>query len=271
MPELPEVETTRRGIAPHVTGRRIEKLIVRDRRLRYPLAPRVAAGLAGQTVRDVGRRGKYLLLACDAGTVIVHLGMSGCLFVAEIDDAPRKHDHVDFVFDNGRCLRLRDPRRFGAVIWTVSDPQDHRLLRHLGPEPFTPEFDGAYLFRRARGRRAAVKQFIMDSRVVVGVGNIYASEALFLAGIHPARAAGRISLERYRRLAQAIRRVLTDAIDAGGTTLRDFRNGDGRPGYFQQQLRVYGRSGQPCADCASVIRQVRQGQRSTYFCASCQR
>jgi formamidopyrimidine-DNA glycosylase len=270
MPELPEVETTRRGIAPHIAGRTITQVIVRDRRLRYPVTARLASTLAGQTVHEVARRGKYLLLACDTGTVIIHLGMSGSLVVSRAGEQPHKHDHVDILFGNGDCLRLRDPRRFGAVLWTTRDPHRHKLLAHLGVEPLSADLDGAHLFQLARARRVAVKQFIMDSGIVVGVGNIYASEALFVAGIHPARAAGRIALARYQQLALAIKQVLSDAIDAGGTTLRDFRNGEGRPGYFQQRLRVYQRAGLPCDRCGSAVRQVRTGQRSTYYCHRCQ-
>lgn len=271
MPELPEVETTRRGIAPHIIARRIVELVVRDARLRYPIAARAASAIAGQQVQDVRRRAKYLLLVCDSGTMIVHLGMSGSLFVCDARDSPQKHDHVDLVFDNGKCLRLRDPRRFGAVLWTTRAPGDHKLLKSLGVEPLTAGLNGAYLFEQSRGRRVAVKQFIMDSRVVVGVGNIYASEALFLAGIHPARAAGRLSRSRYDQLADAIRNVLSNAIDAGGTTLRNFVNGEGRPGYFRQRLRVYQRAGMPCDRCHGVLRQIRTGQRSTYYCPQCQR
>lgn len=270
MPELPEVETTRRGILPLIVGGRIAQVIVRDRRLRYPVPARLAADLAGQTVQEVTRRGKYLLLGCDSGTVIIHLGMSGSLFVSSAGEPPQKHDHVDIRFDGGACLRLRDPRRFGAVLWTTADPQRHRLLRHLGVEPLSAGLDGAHLFRLSRRRRVAIKQFIMDSSIVVGVGNIYASEALFIAGIHPSRAAGRIALARYQQLALAIKQVLSDAIAAGGTTLRDFRNGEGRPGYFKQQLRVYQRAGMPCDRCGGMVRQVRTGQRSTYYCQQCQ-
>ncbi len=270
MPELPEVETTCRGIAPHISGQQIVQVIVREKRLRYPVASRLTGHLAGQTVHAVTRRGKYLLLACDTGTIIIHLGMSGSLFVGSATDRPQKHDHLDILFGSGRCLRLRDPRRFGAVLWTTRDPERHKLLQHLGVEPLSSSLDGDYFFQRSRDRRVAIKQFIMDSRIVVGVGNIYASEALFIAGIHPSRAAGRIALARYLQLAAAIKQVLGDAIDAGGTTLRDFLNAEGRPGYFQQRLRVYQRAGMPCDRCGSVLRQVRMGQRSTYYCCQCQ-
>ncbi len=271
MPELPEVETTRRGIAPHVEGRRVTKVVVRQRRLRWPVPRALQRELTGQTVRSVGRRAKYLLLGTDAGTAILHLGMSGSLRLVPADSPPGPHDHVDLVLDDGNCLRLTDPRRFGALLWTRADPARHPLLRDLGPEPFDAAFNGAYLYRRARGRRLAVKNFLMDSHIVAGVGNIYANEALFLAGIHPARPAGRISARRYERLAQSVRDILQQAIAQGGTTLRDFVGGDGRPGYFRQTLRVYGRAGQPCPVCNTRLRVTHIGQRSTFYCPRCQR
>jgi formamidopyrimidine-DNA glycosylase len=271
MPELPEVETTRRGITPHVTGRSVAHLLVREPRLRWPVPRELIEGLPGQTIEAVGRRGKYLLLKTAAGTVLVHLGMSGSLRVIEATAAAGPHDHVDIIFTDGRALRLRDPRRFGSLLWTTHPPEEHPLLRDLGPEPLGGEFSGDYLFNASRGRRVAVKLFLMNSHVVVGVGNIYASEALFLAGIHPLRAAGRIGRERYHRLAAAIRRVLNESITAGGTTLRDFTNGVGEPGYFAIQLRVYGRGGKPCSRCHHSIREIRQGQRSTFYCPVCQR
>ncbi|HFC54277.1 MAG TPA: bifunctional DNA-formamidopyrimidine glycosylase/DNA-(apurinic or apyrimidinic site) lyase [Gammaproteobacteria bacterium] len=271
MPELPEVETTRRGIAPHITGRTVTGVVVRQPALRWPVPADLEQHLRGQTITEVGRRAKYLLLGFPAGTLIVHLGMSGTLRILARQEPAGPHDHVDLLFDDASCLRLRDPRRFGSVLWTEDDPARHRLLRHLGPEPLGNGFHGDHLHERSRGRRVAVKQFLMDGRVVVGVGNIYACEALYLAGIHPARAAGSISLPRYRRLAEAVRERLQLAISCGGTTLRDFRGGSGRPGYFQQRLNVYGRTGEPCTRCAAPIRQIRQGQRSTFYCGRCQR
>ncbi len=268
MPELPEVETTRLGIVPHVTGKAVTEVVVRNAALRYPVPPRLRRDLPGQTVREVGRRGKYLLLRFDNGALIIHLGMSGSLRVTPCATPPAKHDHLDLAFGT-QCLRLRDPRRFGCVVW-AADPERHRLLASLGVEPLDAALDGAYLWQRARGRKVTVKQFIMDSHIVVGVGNIYASESLFLAGIHPTRAAGRISLERYQRLAAAVKDVLRAAIRQGGTTLRDFTNGDGRPGYFQQQLQVYGRQGEPCTACGDIVEQRVIGQRSTYYCKRCQ-
>ncbi len=270
MPELPEVETTRRGIAPHVEGRTVTGVTVRQRQLRWPVPKGLGRSLKGQTLQAVSRRGKYLLLGFDRGTVILHLGMSGSLRLVPCDTPPGRHDHVDIAFDSGRCLRLTDPRRFGAVLHTRDDPHHHELLARLGPEPLAPGFDGHWLYERSRKRRQAVKAFIMDSKVVVGVGNIYASEALFLAGIHPRRPAGRIGAARYDALAGAIREVLTAAIEAGGTTLRDFTQSDGRPGYFARELHVYGREGNPCPACGTPIRQEVIGQRSSYFCPKCQ-
>lgn len=272
MPELPEVETTRRGIEPHIRGRRVAAVRVRERRLRQPVPPGLEGALAGQTVERVERRGKYLLLRTAAGTLLMHLGMSGSLRLLRSKDVPPgPHDHLDIAFDDGSVLRLRDPRRFGLALWTRGDPLRHALLQGLGPEPLEAGFDGAHLYAASRGRRAAVKALIMDSRIVVGVGNIYASEALHCAGIHPLRAAGRISAERYERLAACIRKVLRAALRRGGTTLRDFSDGDGRPGYFAQSLAAYGREGLPCPACGAAIRCIRQGQRSTYFCPVCQR
>lgn len=271
MPELPEVETTRRGVAPHVAGQTVAAVVVRQRQLRYAVPAALQRELPGQVVEAVARRGKYLLLITARGTVIIHLGMSGSLRLAAADRAAEKHDHVDIVFTNGRCLRLRDPRRFGCVLWTRGDAADHKLIRGLGIEPLEGNLSGETLYQRSRGRRSSVKAFLMDSRVLVGVGNIYASEALFRARIHPRRAAGRISLARYQRLAEAVRTVLESAIEQGGTTLRDFTASDGRPGYFKQRLSVYDRAGQPCITCGSPIAQQVIAQRSSYYCNQCQR
>lgn len=266
------METTRRGIAPHVTGRQVQAVIVREARLRWPVEPAVARDLLGCTVRAVSRRGKYLLLDTARGTLILHLGMSGSLRIVPADTPPGKHDHLDIVLDDQRCLRLRDPRRFGAVFWTTEAPEAHPRLRHLGPEPLDPQqFNGDYLYEVSRGRRQAVKAFLMDSRVVVGVGNIYANEALFAAGIRPTTAAGRISRPRYGRLAEAVQAVLRKAIEAGGTTLRDFLDSEGNPGYFRHQLRVYGRGGEPCRECGTPLTELRLGQRATVYCRHCQR
>jgi formamidopyrimidine-DNA glycosylase len=271
MPELPEVETTRRGIEPHLLGRRIVRVVVREPRLRWPIPAELPERLAGARVEAVTRRAKYLLLATQRGTAILHLGMSGSLRIRTADEPPGRHDHVDLVLEDGRCLRLTDPRRFGALLWCEGDVQAHPLLRDLGPEPLGPDFDAAYLFARSRGRRGPVKPFLMDSHVVVGVGNIYANEALFRAGIRPQKAAGSIGRDRYARLAEAVHSVLTDAIAAGGTTLRDFVASDGRPGYFAQSLAVYGRAEEACPACGRPIRTDRLGQRSTFWCPRCQR
>ncbi len=270
MPELPEVETSRRGIAPFVEGETIDSVIVRERRLRWPVSRSVERNLAGATVTSVGRRAKYLLINTTNGTAILHLGMSGHVYVVEAGTPAGVHDHVDIELCSGNALRLTDPRRFGSLHWSP-EPLAHPLLRALGPEPFEQRFSGSYLYERSRGRRVAVKQFIMNAHVVVGVGNIYASEALYRAGIHPKRAAGRIARARYDKLAATIREVLDRAIRAGGTTLRDFFGGTGEAGYFQQQLDVYGREDEPCHGCGSPIRAIVQGQRATYYCLHCQR
>jgi len=270
MPELPEVETTRRGLKPHVSGHRVEALVIRQRQLRWPI-PRAADGVTGQAIESIGRRGKWLLFRTKTGTLLVHLGMSGSLRVIRPAPPPGPHDHVDLALDTGALVRFTDPRRFGAVLWQDGDPLAHPMLSRLGPEPLSDDFDGDYLWRRSRGRRAAVKNFIMDGRIVVGVGNIYAAEALFFAGIHPLRAAGRIARARYHRLAETIRDVLARAIAAGGTTLRDFTVADGSPGYFSQQLAVYGRDGLDCPACSGTLAHRVIGQRATVYCPACQR
>jgi len=271
MPELPEVETTRRGIAPHVVGRRIADVVIRERRLRWPIPRALPGALRENFFTRIDRRAKYLLFYAPDGCMILHLGMSGSLRIVRDGAGPGRHDHVDIVFDGGTRLRFRDPRRFGSIHWTRGDPLRHRLLAGLGPEPLEPELTGAFLHARARGRTQSVKTFIMDSRTVVGIGNIYANEALYEARIHPLRAAGRLSLERYGLLAASIRRVLTAALRQGGTTLRDFVNGEGEPGYFGMRLKVYDRAGRPCRRCRTPIRALRSGQRSTFYCPACQR
>jgi formamidopyrimidine-DNA glycosylase len=270
MPELPEVETTCRGIAPHVAGQRVTRVIVRNPDLRWPVTRRLATEFTGQVVRRVYRRAKYLLLETDEGTAILHLGMSGSLKLVAAREPAMKHDHVDIVFGN-TALRLTDPRRFGSLHWTRRPAAQHRLIAALGCEPLGDEFSGDYLYARSRGRKVAVKQFIMNGHIVVGIGNIYANEALFMAGIHPKRAAGRISRRKYALLAEVIREVLGDAIEQGGTTLRDFVNGEGKPGYFSQHLNVYGKAGEPCISCRVPIRELRQGQRASYYCPKCQK
>lgn len=271
MPELPEVETTRRGIAPHIQGQTIERVNIRQPRLRWPVPLDIAEFLPGQRLQRVERRAKYLLLAFEQGTLIMHLGMSGSLRILGSATPAQKHDHFDLAFANGVILRLRDPRRFGAVLWTDAPPAEHPLLQALGPEPLDDDFDGVYLQHRAKTRRVAVKNLIMDGNIVVGVGNIYANEALFKAGIHPGRACNRIALPRYLQLTEAIKQVLEQAIAQGGTTLRDFQQEDGRPGYFAQQLQVYGKAGEACPRCTQPIKVRVIGQRSTYFCSHCQR
>jgi len=270
VPELPEVETTRRGLAPHAVGERILAVTVREPRLRWPVDPALPAALTGQRVDAIDRRAKYLLLRTAAGRLVVHLGMSGSVRVLPADTAPAAHDHIDIVLESGVALRYNDPRRFGSFHWLPGEA-GHPLLDHLGPEPLGDAFDGAYLYRLSRGRRAPVKAFIMDARVVVGVGNIYAAESLFLAGISPRRPAGRIGAARYDALAGHIRAVLAAAIAQGGTTLRDFVGSDGRPGYFAQQLWVYGRAGEPCRRCGAPLRERRIAQRASVYCVACQR
>ncbi len=271
MPELPEVETIRRGIAPFVEGKLVTEVIVRSAKLRLPVPVALEEALPGQTIRRVERRAKYLLLRSEGGSVILHLGMSGHLSLVPWEAPPGKHDHLDIRLANGTALRLTDPRRFGLTLWTRDDPLNHPLLVGLGPEPLADGFDGGHLFRVSRGRTLAIKQLVMDGHIVAGVGNIYVNEALFRACINPAAKAGTISLRRCQRLAEAIREVLSEAVAAGGTTLRDFRDGAGKPGYFAISLAVYGRAGQPCICCGAPIQASRQGGRATYFCGVCQR
>ncbi len=269
MPELPEVETSRRGIAPHIEGRRVSAVVLRQPRLRWPVSPELADELVGQPILRVDRRGKYLLLVSPPGTLILHLGMSGSLRVLPVETPAGKHDHLDLCFDE-ICLRLHDPRRFGAALWS-QQPLQHALLAQLGPEPLSDAFDADYLQASLLGRSAPIKTLLMDSKRVVGVGNIYANEALFAAGIHPGRAGGRIGRQRLERLVAQIKRVLAEAIEQGGTTLRDFTREDGKPGYFAQELKVYGRTGQPCSVCGEPIRLLKLGQRSSFYCPRCQR
>lgn len=275
MPELPEVETTRRGIAPHVEGREIGEVIVRQSRLRVPVPADLADRLVGASIGSLARRAKYLLVPLVGGdsagaTLLWHLGMSGSLRIARLGELPRKHDHLDLVLDDGAILRYHDPRRFGFVDWLAGSVEEDSRLMRLGPEPLSKAFDGERLYRLSRRRRVAVKPFLMDNAVVVGVGNIYASEALFMAGIDPRRAAGRISAERYARLAAAAKEVLAAAITQGGTTLRDFVGGTGEPGYFKQRLNVYGRHGEPCRHCGTELRLITLGQRASVYCPCCQ-
>jgi formamidopyrimidine-DNA glycosylase len=276
MPELPEVETTRRGLAPVLANRVIQGAVVRHRGLRQPVPRGLEQKLAGAAVHALNRRGKYLLFDCETGdhrrgTLLIHLGMSGRLWLVDAKTPPQKHDHFDLVFDNGRVIRLRDPRRFGLVLWLKGDPLAHPLLSSIGPEPLTADFDGTVLHRATRSRSAAIKLVIMDSHVVAGVGNIYANEALFRAGIDPRTPAKRISRARCDALAREIRNVLAEAIDAGGSSLRDYVGSDGMAGNFQNNFLVYGRSGEPCTRCGAVIRELKQAQRATCYCPRCQK
>ena len=270
MPELPEVETTRRGIQPYIEQQRVTKVVVRQPQLRWPI-PDAIHDIEQQIIDSVTRRGKYILLESSKGTAILHLGMSGSLRVLDDGSAAEKHDHVDIVMDNGKLIRLRDPRRFGALLWTTKNPLKHKLIRSLGPEPLSESFNADYLHAASRGRKLSIKQFIMNGHIVVGVGNIYACESLFMAGISPKRAAGNVSKGRYQTLVNAIKEVLKKAIEQGGTSLKDFTQVEGNPGYFQQQLFAYGRAGEPCLQCDSSIKQIKQGQRSTFYCSQCQK
>ena len=271
MPELPEVEITRRGLAPWLEGRQFAQILVRTPKLRWPIPAEFAQRLTGSRVAALDRRAKWLLLRTDRGTALLHLGMTGSFRVLREDRPPGLHDHLDFVTDAGVTIRFNDPRRFGAMLWTEEDPALHPLIAPLGPEPLSDSFTGEYLYRRSRKRGLAIKPHLMNARIVVGVGNIYASEALFRAGVHPARAAGRIGLPRIEALVAAIKEVLLESIRVGGTTLRDFHDGDGQPGYFGQHLRVYDRAGLPCRSCGAPVKQVVLGQRSSYYCPRCQR
>ncbi|MBI3223098.1 MAG: Fpg/Nei family DNA glycosylase [Nitrosomonadales bacterium] len=302
MPELPEVETTRRGLAAHLTGATIAGVVIRNHQLRWPIPKNLPQLLRGRTILSLTRRAKYLLLDCGSGTLILHLGMSGSLRILPADTPPEKHDHFDLLLDNGKLMRLRDPRRFGAVLWHVGDAHEHPLLAKLGPEPLDemdygasaareqsvhsraalaptrqersdaqPIFDARDLYQATRGRSVSIKQCIMDHHVVVGVGNIYANEALFRSGIKPQLAAGKLSLIRCEKLVAEIRTTLAEAIKLGGSTLRDFVNTSGQPGYFQQTYWVYGRADEPCRRCGAPIKQIKQGQRSSFYCAVCQK
>lgn len=271
MPELPEVETSRRGIEPHILNKKISEVIIRQHRLRWPIPETLPSIAEGQVIRSVERRAKYLLLRLDNGTIIIHLGMSGSLRICSKNTAAEKHDHIDICVSDDKLLRLRDPRKFGCVLWTDAPIEDHKLIEALGPEPLERSFDAEYLHKKAMNRSCAIKSLIMNSHIVVGVGNIYASESLFKAGINPRRKAGNISRHRLHGLVIAIKEILRDSIEQGGTTLKDFTAEDGQPGYFAQKLLVYGRAGEPCTRCHATIKQITQQQRSTYYCPQCQR
>jgi formamidopyrimidine-DNA glycosylase len=271
MPELPEVETTRRGLTPHLVNETVKNVFIRNGRLRWPVPPELGQYIIGHQIEAITRRGKYLLIKFQQGHVMVHLGMSGSLTMVESQLPPGKHDHVDIALNSGLSLRFTDPRRFGSILWVEGEPYEHALLKHLGPEPLSEVFTGQYLHELAAKKSLPVKSFLMDSRIVVGVGNIYANEALFMSGIRPLCKSGRISVLRYERLTEAVRSVLESAIKQGGTTLRDFIGGDGKPGYFKQQLQVYGRGGLPCGQCGRVLKELRLANRSTVYCTQCQR
>jgi formamidopyrimidine-DNA glycosylase len=271
MPELPEVETTKRGIETYLKGYALEAVKIRQSRLRWPVDDEIQA-LEGKRIISVSRRAKYILIEFEAGFALWHLGMSGSLRLVELSEAENfgKHDHIDWRLSSGKILRYHDPRRFGALLW-VEDPLDNSYINHLGPEPLSDEFDGAYLYEKSRNRKAPIKTFIMDGKIVVGVGNIYANESLFLAGIKPTTPAGKISKARMAKLVLHIKQVLVAAIEQGGTTLKDFVGGDGKPGYFAQQLNVYGRGGEACLHCKKTLKEIRQGQRATVYCPVCQK
>ena len=271
MPELPEVETTRRELEPLLVGRRVSRVLIREPRLRWPIPPEFAARLEGRLITGLARRAKYLLASARDGTALIHLGMAGSLRVVLNGEPAGPHDHVDWRLDDGRCLRYRDPRRFGAMLWCDGPPAGHPLLARLGPEPFSDAFHGGWLYERSRGRRAPVKAFLMDGRIVAGVGNIYANEALFEARIHPGRPAGRIARGRYEALAGAVRRILARSIGAGGTSFRDYVRTNGEPGRYQARLMAYDRAGKACVRCGTTLRGRTIGQRSTVWCPRCQR
>ncbi len=272
MPELPEVETTRLGILPHIKGKKVRDIHIRHHQLRWPVDPSLPEQLHNKKLLDIQRRGKYLLFEFTHGYLMIHLGMSGSLRIANlIEDEPKLHDHVDIIFGNNLCLRFHDPRRFGSILWTTDCIAEHPRLSKLGPEPLSDAFNGEYLFKASRKRRKDAKQFIMDSHIVVGVGNIYANESLFSAGIRPSRPAGKLTRKECEDWVADIKQVLSRSIKQGGTTLRDFVGGDGKPGYFAQQLLVYGRAGEPCVKCDAILKEIRQGQRSSVYCRQCQK
>lgn len=270
MPELPEVETIVNGIKPHVKQKTIQAVIVRHKLLRYPVPKNLNQLLSGQTIQQVSRRGKYILLHCDEGMLIIHLGMSGYLRCLKSNMPAAKHDHLDILFTNGDCLRYTDPRRFGAILWNKGDAFDHPCLKSLGVEPLTSALTAEYLLENSRNRRCSIKQYIMDNKVIVGVGNIYANESLFEAAINPATVANKLTLLQYQNLVKSIQSVLRAAIKRGGTTFKDFQSSSGKPGYFQHSLKVYGRAGEKCLQCGTMLNEIRQGQRSTVYCRHCQ-
>ncbi|OQK15787.1 5-hydroxymethyluracil DNA glycosylase [Methyloprofundus sedimenti] len=270
MPELPEVETTLRGISPHIKNQIVRKVIIRQPKLRWPIPKELPQLIEQQTLLNLSRRAKYLLFDFDAGTLLIHLGMSGSLRVMTENEPPAKHDHFEIVFEHNTSIRLTDPRRFGTVLWLGKDPYQHGLLRKLGPEPLSDQLTGLYLYEQSRHKKVSIKQFLMNQNIVTGIGNIYCTEVLFYTGISPVRAAGNISLRRYITLVTQIKKTLSLAIEQGGTTLRDFVGSDGKPGYFKQELSAYGRSGLPCKYCQQTLTDIKQAQRTTVYCTHCQ-
>jgi len=270
MPELPEVETTLRGIQPHILNNEIESINVRQPQLRWPVpSKKIAKALKGNSFFKIHRRAKYLILSSLHGSLLIHLGMSGCLRIFPNFIEPEKHDHIDLIFKDGKVLRFTDPRRFGSFLWSKK-PDQHPLLKNLGPEPLGNSFSGQYLFESSRGRKVAIKNFIMNGKIVVGVGNIYASEALFNAGLKPQRMSGNTNLSQFDSLAASIKMLLQNSINKGGTTLRNFVGGDNKPGYFAQDLMVYGRKYKKCKSCSTSLKELRIGQRSSIYCPQCQ-
>lgn len=271
MPELPEVETSCRGISPHISGARVRQLVIRQGQLRWPIPQELPDLLRGKKLQAVERRGKYIVLRFNHGCGLVHLGMSGSVRIVDAQRELGKHDHFDLEFSNGATLRFTDPRRFGSFLWVAGEPEEHDLIRNMGPEPLSEDFHWQYLYQRSRKRKQALKTFIMDSKLVVGVGNIYANESLFMSGLKPIRAAGKLTKAEAQCLTENIKTVLAQAIEQGGTTLKDFVGGDGKPGYFAQQLAVYGRGGEPCVNCSKALKEVKLGQRATVYCTQCQK
>lgn len=271
MPELPEVETTRKGITPHICGQKLTQVNIRQPNLRWPVSENLAYRLQGQTLLNIERRAKYLLFQFPCGYLLIHLGMSGSLRIVPYNSVIAKHDHIDICFESQQILRYTDPRRFGAVLWLGTAPLQHKLLRNLGPEPLSEDFNAQHLYQYSRNKKQAIKQFLMDQKIVTGVGNIYANEALYSSGINPKTQAGRIAQQRYQKLVAVVKQVLQQAIAEGGTTLRDFVGGDGKPGYFKQQLHVYGRGGEPCHGCQETLVEIRLSGRSSVYCRHCQR
>lgn len=270
MPELPEVETVTRHLQPRLLNQTVLEIIVRQPKLRWTIPAEISTLLPGVKIKKIFRRGKYILLLTTSGTLIIHLGMSGCLHLLEKNSSPTKHDHIDIIFKNHSVLRYHDPRRFGCILWATENYQTHPLLANLGPEPFANEFSGKYLFQLSRKRKVPIKSFLMDNKTVVGIGNIYANESLFLAGIHPLSSADCVSEEKYKSLAKISKQVLKKAIQLGGTTLNDFADPNGNPGYFSQELYVYGREHLPCLQCKTLLQKVIISQRSSVYCSNCQ-